>query len=268
VLRAANGHQLAALNSTWPLARNPIPIFLDSDDLLFPHAAGTLAGIWTTSTVKAQFPLASIDEAGHRIGHVAPKYPPNLNTATLRAQLLHIDQSSHSSPGSGDAYSRSLLDHISPDGGLQLKNLRNYWMDNILECNAPSCGDIATIYEPLACYHKHDGNLVYSNTIDHARSQKMADTCILKLDYLGLRCRFWGIEFDAATIRDRSLHLLEYRLAAAKLDPVGAPRERVNVTLRHGAMGMLHSPGAALAADVLAAWFVGVAVPRELSQSG
>src|SRR5215472_1501042 len=112
VFRAANGHQVAALNSAWPLACYPIIIFLDSDDLLFPHAARTLASVWTLATVKAQFPLASIDAAGRRIGHVAPKYPPNLDTATLRAQLLHTGQS-HSSPGGGNAYSHSLLDRVS-----------------------------------------------------------------------------------------------------------------------------------------------------------
>src|SRR6516165_4619757 len=42
VLREANGHQIAALNSAWPLARHPIVIFLDSDDLLFPQAARTV----------------------------------------------------------------------------------------------------------------------------------------------------------------------------------------------------------------------------------
>src|SRR5260370_4174344 len=48
--REANGHQTAALNSSWPLARHPILIFLDSDDLLFPQTARTFAGVWTTPT--------------------------------------------------------------------------------------------------------------------------------------------------------------------------------------------------------------------------
>ena len=34
-LRETNGGQTAALNSAWPLARYPILIFLDSDDVLF-----------------------------------------------------------------------------------------------------------------------------------------------------------------------------------------------------------------------------------------
>src|SRR5258707_11667255 len=41
VLRDINGGQTAALNSAWPLSRYPILIFLDSDDLLLPHAVAT-----------------------------------------------------------------------------------------------------------------------------------------------------------------------------------------------------------------------------------
>lgn len=268
VLREANGHQIAALNSAWPLARHPIVIFLDSDDLLFPQAARTVASVWTKATVKAQFPLASIDEVGHQIGHdhVAPKYPPNLNTETLRAQLLHIGQS-HSSPGTGNAYARSLLDRVSQDDGFDLENPRNYWMDSILECNAPFYGDVVTIYEPLACYRKHDSNLVFPNTIDHVRFEKMANSCILKLDYFAQRCRFWGIEFDVAAARDRSLHLLECRLVAAKVAPVGIPHEPIGVTLRRALRACYTTPGPLLPRIVLASWFVSVAVaPRTVAK--
>jgi glycosyltransferase involved in cell wall biosynthesis len=52
VLRKTNGGQVEALNSAWPLARYPILIFLDSDDLLLPHAAATVATRWTPATVK------------------------------------------------------------------------------------------------------------------------------------------------------------------------------------------------------------------------
>jgi glycosyltransferase involved in cell wall biosynthesis len=266
VLREANGHQTAALNSAWPLARHPIVIFLDSDDLLFPNTAATVARVWTTATVKAQFPLASIDEQGHPIGHVAPKYPPNVDTATLRAQILHTGQS-HSSPGSGNAYSRSLLDRISRDGGFDLENLRDYWMDNLLECNAPFYGEVITIYEPLACYRKHDSNLVSLNTIDHVRFEKMADTCRLKLDYLAQRCRFWGFEFDVDAARDRSLHLLECRLAAAKLALGGIAHESIGGLLTRALRACYTTPGPLLPRSVLAAWFVSVAItPRSFAR--
>jgi glycosyltransferase involved in cell wall biosynthesis len=128
ILRETNGHQIAALNAAWPLAQYPTLVFLDSDDLLLPHAASTIAGAWTAETVKAQFPLVSIDGAGQRVDHVAPKFPRNIDAATIQ---------SPSSSGSGNAYSRLLLDRIREDGGFDLDNPRDYWMDNILECNAP-----------------------------------------------------------------------------------------------------------------------------------
>ena len=267
VLRDANGHQLAALNSTWPLARYPILIFLDSDDLLFPHAAKTIASVWMTATVKAQFPLASIDEAGRPMGHVAPKYPPNLETATLRAQLLDIGQS-HSSPGSGNAYSRSLLERIARDGGFDLGNLRDYWMDNILECNAPFYGEVVTIYEPLACYRKHESNLVSLNAIDHVRFEKLAHTCTLKLDYLARRCRKWGIPFDPAEARNRSPWLLDCRLVTAKLAAANDPsRTPILQIFCRGVKAHMRDNGPKSVGVARALWFVGVALsPRPLAR--
>src|SRR5919198_250248 len=67
ILREKNGGQVVAQDSAWPLARYPILIFLDSDDLLLPHAAATYARIWTPATVKAQAPLLSIDKAGRQL---------------------------------------------------------------------------------------------------------------------------------------------------------------------------------------------------------
>ena len=73
------------------------------------------------------------------LGHVAPKYPPNLYTTTLRTELLRTGGSPNS-PATGNAYSRSLLESISADGGFELENPREHWMDAILECNARFMG--------------------------------------------------------------------------------------------------------------------------------
>ncbi len=167
VLGEANNGQVSALNRAWPLARHPILIFLDADDLLFPHAAATVGRNWTPATVKTQSPLVTIDKAGRQIGHVAPKYPPNLDTTALRTALLRTG-GSPVSPSSGNAYSRALLEAVRRDGGFDLENQREF-MDFIMECNAPFYGEVVTIYEPLACYRIHDSNDNMYNTIDRAR---------------------------------------------------------------------------------------------------
>ena len=162
VLRETNGGQTTAFNSAWPLARYPILIFLNSDDVLLPHAAATIVNRWSGETVKIQAPLVSIDEAGRPLGHVAPKYPPNLDTSTLCAELMRTGGSPNS-PASGNAYSRSLLEALTLDGGFDLENLREHWMDEILQFNAPFYGEVMTLYGPLACYRPHDSGSPGSN---------------------------------------------------------------------------------------------------------
>jgi glycosyltransferase involved in cell wall biosynthesis len=266
VLRETNGHQIAALNSARPLARYPILIFLDSDDLLLPHAASRITAVWATGTVKAQFPLVSIDKAGRPIGQVAPKYPSNLNTPMIREALLRSSQSP-SSPGSGNAYSRSLLERVDEDGGFDLDNLRDYWMDNILECNAPFYGEIVTIHEPLACYRVHDSNLFLPNTIDHARFVRMSHTFALRLNYLAQRCRKWEIPFDAVAARNRSPWLLECRLVTTKLAPANdSSREPISKIFYYGLRAYIGDKGPVVVRIVRALWFLSVALsPKRLA---
>jgi glycosyltransferase involved in cell wall biosynthesis len=260
VLRETNGHQIAALNSAWPLAHYPILIFLDSDDLLLPHAASRITAVWTAGTVKAQFPLVSIDKAGRPIGHVAPTYPAKVDTALIREALLRTGQSP-SSPGSGNAYSRSLLEQVREDGGFDLDNLRAYWMDNILERNAPFYGEIVTIHEPLACYRMHDSNLYLPNAIDNARFVRMADTFALTLDYFAGRCRKWGVPFFPADARNRSPWLLDCRLVAMKLAPAHDPSQPpISHILYHGLKAHIDDEGPRMVGIVRALWFASVAL--------
>jgi glycosyltransferase involved in cell wall biosynthesis len=231
ILREQNGGQTAALNSAWPLARYPILIFLDSDDVLLPHAAATVASRWAAGMVKTQSPLLTIDKEGREIGHVAPKYQSNLDTAMLRTALLRTG-GCPVSPSAGNACSRALLEAIERDGGFDIGNLREMWMDLILECNAPFYGEVVTIYEPLACYRMHDSNDNMLNVINKARFDKMYRYFTNRLDYFAGRCQVWGIAFDPAAARTHSLWALECRLVADKLafpsDPLQDPTWRTS----------------------------------------
>jgi glycosyltransferase involved in cell wall biosynthesis len=258
-----NVGQIVATNSAWPLARYPILIFLDSDDLLFPHAAVRVARIWADATVKAQYPLAVIDKAGRQLGAVTPKYPPNLDTSTIRTEIIRTGGSPNS-PGSGNAYSRSLLERVRADGGFELDYPRDISMDTILECNAPFYGTVVTIYEPLACYRIHDNNDSLSYTIDKARFDRMSRYFAYKLDYLAVRSRIWGVRFDPIAARDSSIWSLETRLVADKLrtgrEPPGEPAWR----LLYGALkACVRAPLPLSNRMIRAAWFVSVAIsPR------
>ncbi len=88
ILLPNNRGQVASRNEAWPLAKYEIVIFLDSDDLLEPHAASTIARNWRADLVKVQFPMKSIDANGKWLNQIYPKFPPNLRTDTLRHTLL------------------------------------------------------------------------------------------------------------------------------------------------------------------------------------
>lgn len=266
VLQATNGGQIVAMNRAWPLARYPILIFLDADDILFPNAAVTVASVWTEKTVKAQFPLETIDEAGRRLGHVSPRYRKELDTVTIRAALLRTGQPP-SSPGSGNAYSRSLLQSLNADGGFDIENLREHHMDAILECNAPFYGEVVTVHDPLAYRRIHQNNLYATSTLDGAHFAMMSQTFVIKLDYMASRYRKWGIPFDSTAARNRSPWLLECRLVTAKLAPANDPsRVRISNILYHGLKAYIDDEAPTTGRVIRALWFVSVALsPRTLA---
>jgi glycosyltransferase involved in cell wall biosynthesis len=266
VLQETNGGQIVAMNRAWPLARYPILIFLDADDVLFPNAAVTVASIWTEKTVKAQFPLETIDEAGRRLGHVSPRYPKELDTATIRAALLRTGEPP-SSPGSGNAYSRSLLQSLKADGGFDVENLREHHMDAILECNAPFYGEVMTIHEPLAYRRIHQSNLYAKSVLDRPHFAMMLQSFVTKLDYLAARCLKWGVPFDLTAVRNRSPWLLECRLVMAKLAPAkDLSRAPIFEILYRGLKAYIDDKAPRTGRVVQALWFVSVALsPRPLA---
>jgi hypothetical protein len=222
VLRKTNGGQVEALNSAWRLARYPILIFLDSDDLLLAHAAATVAARWTPATVKIQAPLVTIDQTGREIGHVSPKFPPDLDTAGIRAELLRTGGAPNS-PASGNAYSRSLLEAVAQDGGFDLDTPRKYWMDTILTCNAPFFGEVISLSEPFACYRIHAANLYRAKVADAEQFTRMLNYFAHEIEYVAGRFRSWGIPFDPVAARNHSLWALECRLIADKLADNNSP---------------------------------------------
>jgi glycosyltransferase involved in cell wall biosynthesis len=264
VLRQTNDGQIPALNSAWPVARHPILIFLDADDVLFPHAAATVASRWTAGTVKTQSPVVRIDKAGRRIGTIMPKYPPNLDTATLRRTLLRTG-GCFLSPSSGNAYSRALLEAVMRDGGFELESPREFCMDIIMECNAPFYGEVVTIYEPLACYRIHDSNDNMFHVVEKVRFDKLSRYTKLKLDYFAGRCRLWGFAFDPTAARNHSIWWLECRLVCSKLassrDPLEDPVWRI---LSRGVKAYIDAIELPLANRIVwASWFISVAIsPR------
>jgi glycosyltransferase involved in cell wall biosynthesis len=270
VVRKTNGGQVEALNSAWPLARYPILIFLDSDDLLLAHAAATVAARWTLEIVKVQAPLVTIDQTGREIGRFYPKYPPDVDTARIRAELLRTGGAPNS-PASGNAYSRSLLKAVAQDGGFDLDRPRNYWMDTILTCNAPFYGEVISLSEPFACYRIHATNLYRPMVADGAHFTRMLNYFDHEIEYFTGRCRSWGISFDPVAARNHSLWALECGLIADKLACNNSPA--VTDSSHHPARilfralrACMRAPLPMLTRIIRAGWLISVAVtPKSIA---
>jgi hypothetical protein len=264
VFLAENGGQLVAINAVWPLARHPILIFLDSDDRLVPHAASTIARAWGPGVAKVQFPMASIDADGRLLGHVAPKYPRGLDTKTLREFILKVG-ASPSTPGSGNAYAKWLLEKLSPIEPAE----GMIWLDPVLETNAPFYGEVLTLAEPLAEYRMHGTNGYQRQDLSPDQFARYVSAFDSKLAYIEQRAPCWGEAFNTEAATRRSIWYTECLMAAVKLSPRGGPRQMHPLrVLGRAFRAAPSSPYGTKQRAVLLAWLTAVALtPRGAAES-
>jgi glycosyltransferase involved in cell wall biosynthesis len=213
ILLPNNRGQVASRNEAWPLAKYEIVIFLDSDDLLEPHAASTIARNWRADLVKVQFPMKSIDANGKWLNQIYPKFPPNLRTDTLRHTLLKYG-ACYASSGSGNAYAKCLLDKLSPISGLP-------HMDWILRIHAPFYGEVLTLAAPLASYRIHDAQWSRYNDLRLDRFIRELDLQETNLSYLSAFFKQIGLPFDPEFARMASQWQCECLISISRLSAPG-----------------------------------------------
>lgn len=155
-----NGGQASALNAGFAASRGDIILFLDADDILFPHAVANVVPLLSRpGTSKVHWPMWLVDSAGARTGGTRPAQVPL--EGDFRQQVLARGPTNvASSPTSGNAWCRHFLDRILPIP----EDLAYYksCADEYLYTLAPVFGHVATIDEPQGCYRIHGEN-VYSS---------------------------------------------------------------------------------------------------------
>ena len=156
----SNGGQASALNAGFSACSGDIILFLDADDILFPHAVANVIPLLSRpGTSKVHWPMWLIDENGEESGGTRPtEVPPQ---GDFRQQVLERGPSNvASSPTSGNAWSRTLLKRILP-----IPESMPYYRacaDEYLYTLAPVFGYVRTLADPQGCYRVH-GNNVYSS---------------------------------------------------------------------------------------------------------
>lgn len=146
-----NGGQASALNAGFDASKGDVVIFLDSDDLLYPHAAGEIARLWRPGLVKTQYPLDCVTETGEPLGRRTTVY--NLTAEQVRCALRQ-GPFLFSSPTSGNAFARSALLKMMPIPEQEYR----ICADAYLAACAPFVGEILSLEEPLGRQRYHASN--------------------------------------------------------------------------------------------------------------
>jgi hypothetical protein len=154
-VHTVNRGQAAAQNTGYELSTGVGVLFLDSDDVLLPSAARSVAeSLADTRVAKVHWTLPVIDAAGRRTGMLQDR---ELAEGDLRHHFFADGPLSNgtmpSPPTSGNAYARWFLEQVMPTP--ETVYFRS--PDEYLFGLAPAYGTIARI-EPQSMYRIHGSN--------------------------------------------------------------------------------------------------------------
>ncbi|WP_138734663.1 glycosyltransferase [Modestobacter excelsi] len=208
VLHQENATQRVARNRGYAVSTGDVVIHLDSDDVLFPELPHELARVWRPGISKVQFQMLRIDEDGQSLGSVFPHFREEPTPEQVRAWA---DRTSAypTPPGSGNAYSRSLLDRIFP-----LDDSCGAATDSACLAVAPFLGDVVTVVRPLVGYRVHGSN-TSDLVVDLGKFPRAVERARQRYEYSS---RVRGVRPDARhrPLR-RSRPLLELRVASYRV---------------------------------------------------
>lgn len=160
-----NGGQTSALNRGVARCTGQVVMFVDADDTLLPGALRRVAAVVQEEGVaRAQGFLQVVDAHGQPTGDRIPGRRPA--SGDLRARVLRAGPGSYvCTPTSGNAWSRSFIDHVFP---LPAKSDLPGGADALLSAVVPLFGKTATIDAMLGCYRIHGKNIAQTrSTLTH-----------------------------------------------------------------------------------------------------
>ena len=254
----ANAGQNAACAAGFARAHFDLVVFVDSDDVLLPEAAATIAAHWRPGTAKLQFKLETIDGAGRRTGFRWPKYPDAMAPERVLTDLLTTG-AYPSPPTSGNAYARHLLDAATPFEG-------HSFVDSVVNTIAPLYGEVHTLDAVLALYRVHGSNNWAQQTMTPERFAYYAASERRRMAILATHCARLDRPFAGPGVIENALYLREVELVRSKLARGGGIRDLAGNGIRAIRVA-LAQPGGGTHRLLRAAWAAAVVVaPRPLAE--
>lgn len=213
VFQANTGHFKACL-AAWRLLDTTITMFLDSDDMLAPDAAQTIAEAWRPGVSKVQFELEVVDAEGKLSGVTFPKYPPDMSQKAVYDELLRT-AIYPCPPTTGNAYATSLLAEVP-----QTVNVP--WIDSTLNILVPLVGEVVTVRKRLGFYRNHGDNAWQMRTLKPDQFVYRMHVEERRTELLGQFCAERGIPFDVASALRHMPSYQEHRVVVAKFSESAA----------------------------------------------
>lgn len=150
--RKENGGQASVYNFVFPHTTGQLILFLDADDVLYPHCAATMAADWYPGVAKIQARLDTIDAEGRNLDLPFPYYAPDLSPAEIRRRCLSFGNYPWV-VASGNAFDRDFVAQGLPVSGL-FRNIADGYLSKI----APFYGDVVAVQDIVGGYRVHGGN--------------------------------------------------------------------------------------------------------------
>jgi Glycosyl transferase family 2 len=205
-----NGGMGSTYNAGLPLSHGEVVLFLDSDDLLLPSAAGAAVDAFRDpAVVKAHWPLYEVDERGKGTGELVPRQA--LPEGDFREATISNGPDCYlSPPTTGNAWSRRFLDEVLP---LPESEYRQH-ADAYLVTLAPLFGTVKRVPEPQAHYRIHGRN-DYACRPAHEKNKRNLEVYERRCAALKAQLDRQGVSVDPAVWKTRNPYYAWMRRLAA-----------------------------------------------------
>jgi hypothetical protein len=255
-----NRGQREAYAAGFARSRGEMVIFLDSDDLLDPEILQEAARMWGPQVSKVQVQMQVIDKAGQPTGSIFPPFYKLPTPAYIRRWMVAAG-AYPTPPGSGNIFSRSLLNRIFP-----ITDLFDYAGDSYTLAAAPMLGDVVTIVRPLASYRVHGRNDGAMTELDDRRFAAELQRAHARHAYACAMGHAAGLYANPDAVR-LSISSLPYRAASFRLTRASHPvagdgRLRI---FRDAAQAVCTPQGVTLSSRLTTAVWLGVVLLAPLA---